>query len=221
MLQARLRIRFYMIVCRLFYTCIVKGYNTGLQQWCHWRGYEGASLPPNKLNISILWLGCCLPPYQNFWLRASFVPVTQLISSSDDNSRSAAHWADHRRNAESWRALRDTILLSLSHPPGMVLPRTEWLSRLRTCVSLLSCLHKYYMAASAACECAAEDQTVDHAVFQCPIHRPPPWSTAWRFWMTRQSTGCSTPVPRSIAAKQWTETTGSNNDDEAACACVL
>jgi len=29
------------------------------------------------------------------------------------------------------------------------------------------------MASSAACECGAEEQTVDHVVLQCPIHRPP------------------------------------------------
>ena len=45
-----LRTRFYMIVYQLFYTCIVKGYNSGLQQWCDWRGYNCANLPPNKLN---------------------------------------------------------------------------------------------------------------------------------------------------------------------------
>jgi len=27
------------------------------------------------------------------------------------------------------------------------------------------------MASSAACECGAEEQTVDHVVLQCPIHR--------------------------------------------------
>ena len=26
---------------------------------------------------------------------------------------------------------------------------------------------------------------------------------AWRFWTIRQSNGCSTPVPKSSAAKQW------------------
>jgi len=26
---------------------------------------------------------------------------------------------------------------------------------------------------SAACECGAEVQNIDHDVFQCPIHRPP------------------------------------------------
>jgi len=29
------------------------------------------------------------------------------------------------------------------------------------------------MASSAACDCGAEEQTVDHVVLQCPIHRPP------------------------------------------------
>jgi len=29
--------------------------------------------------------------------------------------------------------------------------------------------------------------------------------TAWRFWTMRQSNGCSTPAPRSSAAKQWLE----------------
>jgi len=29
------------------------------------------------------------------------------------------------------------------------------------------------MTSSAACECDAEEQTVDHVVLQCPIHRPP------------------------------------------------
>jgi len=29
------------------------------------------------------------------------------------------------------------------------------------------------MVPSAACECGAEEQTVDHVVLQCAIHRPP------------------------------------------------
>jgi len=32
---------------------------------------------------------------------------------------------------------------------------------------------KWGMASSAACECGAEEQTVDHVVLQCSIHRPP------------------------------------------------
>ena len=34
-----------------------------------------------------------------------------------------------------------------------------------------SCLYKWGMTSSAACECGAETQTVGHVVLQCPIHR--------------------------------------------------
>jgi len=59
----------------------------------------------------------------------------------------------------------------------MTLPRRAWvqLNRLRAGVGRFrSCLYKWGMASSAACEseCGAE-QTVDHVVLQCPIHRPP------------------------------------------------
>jgi len=60
-------------------------------------------------------------------------------------------------------------------PPGMTLPRRAQvrLNRLRTGVGRFrSWLYKWRMASSAACECGAE-QTVDHVVLQCPIHRPP------------------------------------------------
>ena len=90
----------------------------------------------------------------------------------------AAQWADHEWNAE-WAdnptRLRTLIPDTGTHPPGMALPRRAWvrLNRLRTGVGRLrSCLYKWGMA-TAACECGAEEQTVDHVVLQCPIHRPP------------------------------------------------
>jgi len=58
----------------------------------------------------------------------------------------------------------------------MPLPRRFWvrLNCLRTGVGrFCSCLYKWDMASSAACECGAEEQTVNHVVLQCPIHRPP------------------------------------------------
>jgi len=63
-----------------------------------------------------------------------------------------------------------------THTPGMTLPRRAWVrfNRLRTSVGpFRSCLYKWGMASSAACECGEEEQTVDHIVLQCPIHRPP------------------------------------------------
>ena len=103
----------------------------------------------------------------------------QLISSSDNNNIRAAQWANHQWNAEwadSPTRLRTLIPGTGTHPPGMTLPRRAWfrLNRLRTSVGLFrSCLYKWGMASSAACECGAEEQTVDHVVLQCIIHRPP------------------------------------------------
>jgi len=61
-------------------------------------------------------------------------------------------------------------------PPGMTLPSRAWvwLNRLRTGVGRFrSCLYKWDMASSVACECGAEEQIVDHVVLQYPIHRLP------------------------------------------------
>jgi len=72
--RSGLRIRFYIIVYLLFYTCIVKAYNTGLQQWCDWRGYNGANLPPNKLNEKIM------PPfYLYFGVQYTFLVFSKLL----------------------------------------------------------------------------------------------------------------------------------------------
>jgi len=57
----------------------------------------------------------------------------------------------------------------------MTFPRRAWvrLNRLRTGVGRFrSCMYKWDMASSAACECGGE-QTVDHVVLHCPIHRIP------------------------------------------------
>jgi len=69
------------------------------------------------------------------------------------------------------------------HLPGMALPRITWIRlRLRTDVGRFrSCLYKWSMTPSAACECGAEEQTVDHVVLQCPIQRTPMEWMVWRY----------------------------------------
>ena len=108
------------------------------------------------------------------------VPTAQqLISSSNANNRSAALWVGHRWYAE-W--LENTTRLHLFIPnvsanlPGMTLLRTAWVwfNRLHTSVGrVCSCLHKWGMAPSEACECRAEEQTADHTALHCPNHQPP------------------------------------------------
>jgi len=103
-------------------------------------------------------------------------------------------------------------------PPVMDLPRTAWvrLQRLLSGVEhFRSCLHTWYMALSSACECGAEEQTLNmfSSTVQSINHSVDCMS--WRLWMTRQSNGCSTPAPKPSAAKQWISRVGSN--DEAPC----
>jgi len=73
------------------------------------------------------------------------------------------------------------------------LPRAAWvrLNRLRTGVGRFrSCLHKWGMAPSAACECDAKKNKTANHVLQCPIHRPPMDCTDWRFRMMKHLIGC-------------------------------
>jgi len=63
-----------------------------------------------------------------------------------------------------------------THTPGMTLPRRAWVRLNRLCTGVgpyPSCLYKWGMASSAACECGAEEQTIDHVILQCPIHQSP------------------------------------------------
>jgi len=111
----------------------------------------------------------CPSGAQRLKSRHPFVPAAQqLISSSDNNNIRAAQWADHQWNVE-WadNPTRLRIFIPGAHPPGMTLPRRAWvrLKRLHTSVRCFrSCLYKWGMASSAACECGAEEQTVGHVV---------------------------------------------------------
>ena len=107
----------------------------------------------------------------------SFVPATQqLISSPDNKSRSSALWAGNRENAE-WVGNNITKLRTYipdTYPPGKALTAWVRLNHFRAGVGRFRCCpHKWGMASSAVCACGAEDQTVDHVVLPCPIHRPP------------------------------------------------
>ena len=59
---------------------------------------------------------------------------------------------------------------------GMGLPRAAWvkLNRLRTGVGRFhSCMHKWGFVSSPNCECGASEQSADHVLTACSIHRAP------------------------------------------------
>ena len=101
----------------------------------------------------------------------------QLLRDASELGTSATRWAD-RRWSIGWQEgtsrlqsfFDDVDALS----SGMGLYRPAWvpLNRLRTGVDLFrSSMHKWGMASTASCECAAEAQTADHITTSCPIYR--------------------------------------------------
>ena len=60
--------------------------------------------------------------------------------------------------------------------PGLACPQAAWvkLNRLRTGVGRFhSSMHKWGLAPSPNCECGAAEQTADHILIACSIHRTP------------------------------------------------
>ena len=108
--------------------------------------------------------------------RHPFVPTAQQrVNSSDNNNIRVAHWADHKCGVHG-----QPHKTSHFHPWRQYTPRSDPSKKslclsycLRTSVEhFCSCLCKCGMASSAACECGAEEQTIDH-LLQCPLHWPP------------------------------------------------
>ena len=106
--------------------------------------------------------------------RHPFVPAAlQLIISSDNNIRSGISSMECGVGGQPYKTAH-------FHPrhrhlsPGATLPRA-WvrLNCVRTGLGRFRfCLYKWGMASSTGYQCDVE-QTVDHIVLQCPIHRPP------------------------------------------------
>jgi len=125
----------------------------------------------NLLHSTFTWLSSANA--RRLKSRRPFVPAAHnssvyLITTYVRRTVWNAGWADNPR--------RLRISITDTGTPRNGSPRTAWvrLNRLRTGVGRFrSCLYESDMASSAACECGAEEQTVDHVVLQCPIHRPP------------------------------------------------
>ena len=100
----------------------------------------------------------------------------QLISVSDIKNIRAVQWADQSLKRGVGGQPHKTLHFNSRHryTHSRNDPPCVQLNHLRTSVGLFrSCLYKWGMASSAACECGAEEQTVDDVVRLCTIHRPP------------------------------------------------
>ena len=112
--------------------------------------------------------------------RRPFVPGAQnLLDNLARLSISASGWTNHKWNAEyceNASRLRAFVPETSARPVGMGLPRAAWvkLNRLRTGVGRFhSSMHKWGLAPSPNCEYGASEQTADHVLTVCPIHRAP------------------------------------------------
>ena len=112
--------------------------------------------------------------------RRPFVPAARnLLDNLVRFGIRAFEWTNHKWNAEYYEnvsRLRAFVPRTGARPVGMGLPRAAWvkLNRLRTGVGRFhSSLHKWGLAPSPNCECGASEQTADHVLTACPIHRAP------------------------------------------------
>ena len=112
--------------------------------------------------------------------RYPFVPGARILW--DNLARlgiRASEWTNQKWNAEyceNASRLRGFVPDTSARPVGMGLPRAAWvkLNRLRTGVGRFhSSMHKWGLAPSPNCECGASEQTADHVLTVCPIHRAP------------------------------------------------
>ena len=112
--------------------------------------------------------------------RRPFVPAAR--NRLDNLARlviRASEWTNHKWKTEYCEnafRLRAFVPETGARPVGMGLPRAAWvkLNRLRTGVGLFhSSIHKWGLAPSPNCECGASEQTADHVLTACPIHRAP------------------------------------------------
>ena len=104
--------------------------------------------------------------------RHPFVPgAWNLLDNLARLGIRASEWTNHKWNAEYCE--NASRLRAFVPETG---PQAAWvkLNRLRTGVGqFYSSMHKWGLAPSPNCECGASEQTADHVLTACPIHRAP------------------------------------------------
>ena len=112
--------------------------------------------------------------------RRPFVPAARnLLDNLARLGIRASEWTNHKWNAkycENASRLHTFVPETSVRPVGMGLPRAAWvrLNRLRTDIGrFYSSMHKWGLAPLPNCECGVSEQTADHVLTACPIHRAP------------------------------------------------
>ena len=138
--------------------------------------YHG-SLDPNHI-LHGLFSGSSDTGQVRLRSRRSFVPDGQnLLDNLARLGIRASEWTNHKwktEYCENASRLRAFVPETGASPVGMGLPQAAWvkLNRLWTGVGrFYSSMHKWGLAPSLNCKCGASEQTADHVLTACPIHR--------------------------------------------------
>ena len=112
--------------------------------------------------------------------RRSFVPgARNLLDNLARLGNRASEWKNHKwktEYCENASRLRVFVPRTGARHVEMGLPRAAWikLNRLRTGFGRFhSSMHKWGLTPSPNCECGASEQTADHVLTACSIHRAP------------------------------------------------
>ena len=110
--------------------------------------------------------------------RRPFVPAARnLLDNLATLGIRASEWTNHKwktEYCENASRLRAFVPRTGVRPVGMGVPLAAWirLNRLRTGVGRFhSSMHKWGLAPSPNFECGASEQTADHVLTACPVHR--------------------------------------------------
>ena len=112
--------------------------------------------------------------------RCSFVPAARnLLQDLTELDIRAAQWTDFKWGTEYLECssdLRASISRTSTRPMGMGLLKSSWvrLNRLWAGVGCFqSSMHKRGLAPTSNCECGTVEQTAEHIILICPVHRVP------------------------------------------------
>ena len=126
------------------------------------------------------WLGPRRLQRERLKSRRPFVPAARkLLQDLTELDILAAQWTDFKWSTEYSKCssdLRAFIPRTSTRPIGMSLPRSSWvrLNRLRDGVGCFqSFMHKWGLATTSNCKCGAAEQTAEHIILTCPVHRTP------------------------------------------------
>ena len=122
--------------------------------------------------------------FGSHFLHISAVFTIRCLASSllDNLARlgiCASEWTNHKWNTEyceNASRLRAFVPETSARPVGMGLPQAAWVKLNHLCTGVgrfHSSMHKWGLAPSPNCKCGASEQTTDHVLTACPIHRAP------------------------------------------------